>query len=122
MAERIKETKASGDMQLYFPRVSSFFRSCINRIRFEHIMLRVRWWEYQNRVDRRYHCDKGYHNLIRNALTVTSSKKTRKVEYLKCNRCDFLFFSTRKDKQLYLDLTGNNRKRYKEAFQSYGGL
>lgn len=88
-------------------------------------MWKVQWWEFTDKfkrdVLRAQHCNKGYHYLAKQVQQVTEyrddKKRTKRVEYLKCRDCPYLFFSNLKDKQTYLALNNSHRKIQKLAIK-----
>jgi hypothetical protein len=48
--------------------------------------------------------------------SVSDGKTKKQVEYLRCVNCQWRFFATKRNKDIYLDITGNNRKDFKGAW------
>lgn len=118
VADRTKKTNESGLVQTILLRFSSILSSCTNNFKWKWLMLRLRWWEHQRKMMMKKYCINDYHKLRRMYIARIAPKEDeKKVEYLECINCDYVFFATRKCKQIYMDLKGNNRKRQKEAFK-----
>lgn len=120
-AERDKGTNTSGIMQDFFPRVSSFFVSCINDMKWKWLMFELKLLRRSHNKIRKNYCRKGWHKLQKSFYQVTAFNHTKKVEFLCCPYCNYKFFSTMKDKQLYLDLNSNKRNRLKKALMGMKG-
>jgi hypothetical protein len=122
--ESFEKRNGSGYRQLLSSRPSNLFKTCLSELKWKlfmaEIAVKLRWWEAKEESIRKNHCTKGFHKLVRVVSSVSSLScdgKTSSAEYLKCLYCDFIFFSTIKDKRTYLALTSSHRKRAKNMWK-----
>ena len=77
------------------------------------LKIKINRHEKEHKKYRSIYCRKGFHKLY-NAYIAQgqSGKRMRKVWYLKCRYCDYVFFSSPNDKKKYLDMTAKERSAW----------
>jgi hypothetical protein len=71
--------------------------------------------ERKNKKARRKYCRKGYHKIISQSITWKEGhKRSVTIRYLKCLHCNYYFFATVSQKELFLKKEG----KAKDAFSA----
>lgn len=108
-AERRKEPKESGAKQSKFPRFSKFFSLCFSWLRWQWLILKIRWRDNKFEQARKQYCKKGFHKLTTGKTSMHCGKRSFTVEYLSCLFCEYKFFATVEDKRIYLKIKNATR-------------
>jgi len=96
----------------------------INMIDIKHklfissIRARLWWYEWRDKQYRRRYCRKGFHRI--RSLFYSCQKnneKEKKVNFLRCHYCNYIFFANKEAKEMYMELKGNSDKRMQDLLK-----
>jgi len=97
----------------------------LNGVEEMFFMLRLKYLLFKHElVDkcmRRKYCHKGFHKLTAGYLATSGTEtkfKWKRVYYLKCLYCNYLFFASKSNKQKYLDMTAKERSAFRGLLSS----
>jgi len=95
-------------------------QTLIQRIGWKFYMWKLEFFcrhlERKHKAARRKYCRKGYHKLTKCSYSVKEHKKrTIKIDYLKCLHCNYHFFTSVKQKEMYMKLEG----KAKDSFSAF---
>jgi len=72
---------------------------------------------------RKKYCRKGFHKLIKQSYGIKKSGKNWVyIHYLKCLHCNYLFFTTKAQKEKYLELVGKDKDSFSAFLNSLSSL
>lgn len=82
----------------------------------------LRKLERKNKIARRKYCNKGYHQLRKRKWSWKRHKKRWvHVEFLQCVHCNWMFFTTKKQKDLYLKMEGKDKDTFSAFLKALSG-
>lgn len=89
----------------------------LKEIKHKWDILKIKWmlfrWEKYHFKCRKKYCNKGFHKLVSHKTGLKEPKKRWKyVEFLKCRHCNYMFFTTLKQKQKYLRIHGKDKDSF----------
>lgn len=99
----------------FMARISKFCSTCLSSLKWKFFVVVLEWqikqWDKKERKNFEKYCMKGWHNPTTESIEIYGKRKV-KVDYWKCRNhlCQWKFFTTAKQKQLYLRLTSEKRK------------
>ena len=72
---------------------------------------------------RKKYCSKGFHNIYTGCLShghsgLDNKMHTKKVHYIRCRFCNYMFFASPRDKQKYLKMTAKERSAFRDLLSS----
>ena len=68
---------------------------------------------------RKKYCRKGIHKLKQGSCSLSDGKKTIKVDYLKCQYCNWKFFANKKERDLYNKIHKSSAKGISSALLNH---
>ncbi len=116
--ERMKKSKNKPhvnclEFSSLFPLGLSFAPSYIRIIGWR-LWLTLLWDDFKRWLDYKFCCKRGYHKVCPSSYAVRwNNESMKRVHFLSCRNCSLIFFSTTKDKQLYLRLKKGKRNAWK---------
>lgn len=79
--------------------------------------------EMHHKAMRRKYCRKGFHKLSTSYYgSKKSGKKWVHIHFLKCIHCNYMFFTTKKQKELYLKEHGTDKDSFSAFLKSLSSL
>lgn len=77
----------------------------------------------EHKLARRKYCRKGFHKLIKQSYGIKKpGKNWVYIHYLKCLHCNYLFFTTKAQKEKYLELVGKDKDSFSAFLNSLSSL
>ncbi len=86
---------------------------------YKKIAIELWWITLKNRIQRRRHCNKGFHNFA-SGSTITVNHKNQEIrsDYITCRTCETYFFPTQKDKANFIRQKEQHREFMRKAVET----
>jgi len=102
---------------------SSLFSKLSWKIYMFKLHLELSKLEREHFKARKKYCRKGFHKLISQKYSSKKgNEKWNHCHYLKCVHCNYMFFATLKQKELYLKLNGKDKDSFSAFFNVASSL